>query len=75
MNTTKFGAFWVARRLSDSHIANGLALGIPAAALDVGILVAMGAPFKPIFALSNVGRVLAGVIGGWLAGRPQRKAI
>jgi hypothetical protein len=68
------GAFWVARRVIDSHITNGLALGIAAAALDIGILIAIGTPFKPIFALSNVGRVFAGIIGGWLAGRPQRKA-
>ena len=36
------GAFWVARRLSDAHLANGLALGVAASSLDVGFLIAMG---------------------------------
>ena len=62
------GAFWVTRRLSDSHLANGLMLGGAAAALDVGFLLAMGVSSEPIVAISNIGRIVAGVIGGRLAG-------
>ena len=63
------GAFWVARSLPDSHTMNGLVLGLVAAGIDIGILIVSGATFQPVFALSNVGRVIAGSIGGWVAAR------
>jgi hypothetical protein len=44
-------------------------LGAMVAVIDVALLVAGGADFQPILALSNAGRLAAGSLGGWLAGR------
>jgi hypothetical protein len=66
------GGWWVAKRLSASHMVNGLALGVTVAVIDIVVLFASGAEFHPIFAVSNIGRVVAGTIGGWLAGRSGR---
>jgi hypothetical protein len=63
------GGWWVGRNLSAFHVRNGLFLGISVAVLDITILILSGADFHPIFAVSNIGRVLAGLIGGWLASR------
>ena len=61
------GGFWVARGLHSAQVVNGFLLGVVVAAIDIAILVVSGAAFQPIFALSNLGRVIAGSIGGWLA--------
>ncbi len=66
---TLFGGWWVAKGLSGQHILNGLLLGVTVAAIDITILVANGAEFQTMFAISNIGRVVAGSIGGWLAAR------
>ncbi len=70
-------AFWTARRASGRPIAHGIAVGAGAACLDVSIaaLVAGAAAFEPLLLYSNVGRILAGLLGGWLAahGRTPRK--
>lgn len=58
------GGWWVARRLDSDQEWNGLALGLVAAILDVGLLVYAGAPFAWVFVLSTVGRILAGYLGG-----------
>lgn len=63
------GGWWVAKGLSVSHVLHGLVLGAMVAAIDIGILVIGGAEFHPVFAVSNGGRIIAGAIGGWLAGR------
>jgi hypothetical protein len=63
------GGYWVGSSNAGSPLLGGLALGIAAAALDVGIIFAAGAPFRMIFALSNIGRVVAGTTGGWLRSR------
>ena len=63
------GGAWVARGLASDHVANGFGLGVAAAAVDIGILVLGGAAFQPIFVVSNLGRVAAGSLGGWFAGR------
>ena len=68
------GGAWVARGLVRDHLANGLGLGLAAAALDVGILILSGAAFQPIFVASNLGRVIAGSLGGWLASRGESSA-
>ena len=65
------GGWWVARGLATAHLINGLALGVVAAALDVAILLASGAEFQPVFAVSNIGRLIAGGMGGLLAARSQ----
>ncbi len=66
------GGFWVARGLDKSHISNGLVLGLVAAAIDLGIYVGIGGGFEAIIVVSNVGRVVAGTVGGWLAGRSSQ---
>ncbi len=63
--------WWVARGLAAAHILNGFILGAAVAAIDGSILVASGAAFEPVFAISNIGRVIAGSIGGWLASRSE----
>jgi hypothetical protein len=50
-------------------VSNGLVLGLAVAGIDIGLLVVSGAAFQPIFALSNIGRVIAGSAGGWIARR------
>jgi hypothetical protein len=65
---------WAAARIAGSrHVLHGLALGGTVAVLDVSILVGSGEPFEALFVLSNVGRVIAGSIGGYLAGRSNRQ--
>jgi len=59
-------AIWVARPLSKDHVLHGVFLGVLVAVLDAALLVASGAPFEWLFALSGVGRVVAGFLGGYL---------
>ena len=68
------GGWWVAKGLSGSHVLNGLVLGATVAAIDIAILLVSGAEFHPVFAVSNIGRVVAGSLGGWFAGRSGRSA-
>ena len=63
------GGWFVARRLTEGQILNGLVLGAAVAAIDVALIIASGAPFQFIFVVSNVGRIVAGTIGGWIASR------
>ncbi len=62
------GGWWVARTQS-APVANGVALGVAAAALDLGLALALGAAVGPILILSNFGRVAAGTLGGVKAAR------
>ena len=62
------GGWWAARG-SARPLASGVGVGVTAALLDLGIGVAFGMGFAPILLASNVGRVLAGSIGGALAAR------
>ena len=61
------GGWLVARGLTEGHVLRGLLLGTMVAAIDVAILVASGAGFQMIFALSNSGRLVAGALGGLMA--------
>ena len=63
------GGWLVARPLTADHIRHGMLLGAMVATFDVAILVVGGAPFQPIFLASNLGRVVAGSLGGWVASR------
>lgn len=63
------GGWFVARRLTEGQVLNGLALGVAVAAIDIALIVAGGAAFQFVFVASNVGRVVAGTLGGWLASR------
>ena len=63
------GGWLAARALAADHIRRGMLLGAMVAAIDVAILVASGSAFQPIFVVSNLGRVIAGSLGGWIASR------
>ena len=62
-------ARWAARRALGQKIVYGTVVGVGTALLDLGlgILLGGGEPIPPVFFLSNGGRVLAGLLGGWLA--------
>ena len=66
-------AWWCARRAPSRKFLHGLVVGIGTALLDLvlGALLAGDGVFQPIFLVSNSGRVLAGILGGWLATRPK----
>lgn len=66
---TLLAAWWVARPLGENRLLHGIATGVVVALLDISMLVASDANFTPIFIVSNVGRVFAGTVGGWLASR------
>jgi len=53
--------------ISIHQLRNGRALGISVAVIDIAILVLARAAFLPLFAVSNIGRLLAGMMG---AGSP-----
>jgi hypothetical protein len=64
------GGWWTARAaLPADKIANGAAMGMIAAALDIALSFALGGHFVPLLVYSNVGRIVAGTLGGWLATR------
>jgi hypothetical protein len=61
---------WIlTRRLNSAHVINGMAVGAAAAALDILIIVLSGSPFRIVYMLSNLGRLGAAAVGGWLASR------
>jgi hypothetical protein len=64
-------AWWAARRAPERRMLYGMAVGIGTALLDLGLGILLGgaSAIHAIFFLSNGGRVLAGVLGGWLATR------
>ena len=63
-----FGGGWlVSRRLTTGQVARGLLLGSLVAAIDVSILIASGSAFRLLFVLSNLGRLVAGALGGFMA--------
>ena len=57
-------AFCVARPLTSGNKTNGVAVGFFLAVVDVVLLVASNAPFQRLFVGSNLGKILAGYIGG-----------
>jgi len=57
-------AFCVARPLTSGRKTNGVAVGVFLGVLDVVLLVASRAPFQWLFVVSNLGKILAGYIGG-----------
>ncbi len=64
-------AWWAGKRSSQRPMVHGTAVGLGTALLDLGIgmLLSRDEPLDPVFFLSNGGRFLAGVLGGWLASR------
>lgn len=67
-------ARWAARGATGRPLAHGAAVGVGTALLDVALalLLGGGGAIQPLILLSNAGRILAGVLGGWLAGRRFR---
>lgn len=63
------GGCFLARRSPSHSVLNGVLLGVAVAAIDIALLSASGTPFKPVFAVSNLLRVLAASTVGWLASR------
>ncbi|HEY7184221.1 MAG TPA: hypothetical protein VIC84_22490 [Blastocatellia bacterium] len=57
-------AFYVARPLTSGNKTNGVAVGLFLALLDVVLLAASHAPFQWLFVGSNLGKILAGYLGG-----------
>lgn len=68
---TLWFARWAAIRSPGRSMAHGVAVGIGTALLDLGLsqLLGGGGPVEPLLFLSNGGRLLAGVLGGWLGAR------
>jgi hypothetical protein len=64
------GGLWVARSVSIRRPLHGLLVGVTAAVIDIALLLASGASFQLLFALSNIGRVVAGGLGGWVVTQP-----
>jgi hypothetical protein len=61
-------AWWCAGRAPNRKFLHGFVVGIGTALLDFGILLLTeDSVFQPIFLVSNSGRILAGIFGGWLA--------
>ena len=71
---TLAGGWWVAKDLANFQLRNGFVLGLVVAMIDISILLLSGADFQLIFAISNIGRVVAGSLGGWLADQYRKNA-
>jgi hypothetical protein len=61
------GGYWVARSARTRRPMHGLLVGVAAALIDIAMLLAFRVSFQWLFVASNVGRVLAGWLGGWAA--------
>jgi apolipoprotein N-acyltransferase len=66
------GGWWVGKSVPSAGTLNGLLVGAAAAAIDVALLIAGGAAFQAVFVASNLGRIVAGTIGGSLGSRAVR---
>ena len=68
-------AWWVARRVPSQKVVHAAAVGVGTAVLDLGLSIVLGGgeAIHPILFVSNVGRILAGVLAGWLATRGSGK--
>jgi hypothetical protein len=63
-------AWWAGRVTPGSAIKQGLIIGGLLAVIDLLLLLAMGEkPWDWLYAVSNAGKILAGVLGGTLASR------
>ncbi|CAN5153057.1 hypothetical protein BH10PLA2_BH10PLA2_40100 [soil metagenome] len=67
-------ARWVAKRASERPIAQGFAVGLGATLLDIAIGLALAGTdsLQPLCFISNAGRILAGILGGWLGAKEAR---
>ena len=68
------GGWWVARGTEIAQQRNGVALGAAVAVIDFALLIASGAPFGALMALSFLSRIAGGYCGGMIALRRARHA-
>jgi hypothetical protein len=70
---TLWFARWAAKGASGRPISHGVAVGVCAAILDfaIALILVGGAAFTGLLFWSNGGRILAGLLGGWLVSRPK----
>lgn len=61
------GGWWVTRRTTADHVRNGVVLGLVVAAIDLGLLIASGAPVRVLMVTSAAARIAGGYCGGLLA--------
>ncbi len=67
-------SWWAARVTPKRAISHGFAVGTGTAMLDLGIAVLIGGgAISPLLVFSNCGRVLAGVLGGFVASKQRAK--
>ncbi|MXO59333.1 hypothetical protein GRI89_07235 [Altererythrobacter salegens] len=64
------GGWWTGRLAPpDQRVKNGLAMGCIAAAFDIALSFALGGGLVGLLVVSNIGRIVAGTLGGWLGMR------
>jgi len=67
---TMFLSWWTARVITERALTHGIAVGTGTALLDLSLGLSMGGgAMAPLLILSNCGRILAGVLGGFVASR------
>lgn len=71
---TFLAALWVCSKLAARHVLNGVLLGVLVAVLDVLLLIAAGEPFQWLFVASNIGKIAAGALGGFVSSKRSSKA-
>lgn len=68
-----FMAWWAARVITEGALWHGIAVGTGTGLVDLSLGLLMGGgTISVLLVLSNCGRVLAGVAGGFLAANPRR---
>jgi hypothetical protein len=60
---------WLLARSSIRPVQVGLALGIAVGLLDLGLIAAQRVPFRWVFAVSVLARILGGMLGGAMTSR------
>ena len=61
------GGLWVARSAGHRGVMHGVLVGFVASLIDSALLIGMGAAFQFLFVASNLGKIVAGGLGGWVA--------
>jgi uncharacterized integral membrane protein len=61
------GGWWVARPLAERRPLHGLLVGLFLAILDFAFLAVSAVDFEWLFGVSNLGKLVAGYLGGRLA--------
>jgi hypothetical protein len=59
-------SLWAARGARARHFAHGAVVGVGTAVVDIVVTLAAGYAISPAFLLLVSGRIVGGVLGGWL---------